>query len=89
KTLSWLEKDYRDWFTKTDGYLSTKHDPLEVYNTVKGYIKGKSTEAVAGVPYQVWREMARRKDFLNLQAALNDKQDETKRYEGVNEKIKT
>lgn len=89
KTLSWMEKDYREWNEKTVAYLSTHSEPLAIYNTVKSYIRGKSDQGVEGVPFQVWREMARRKDFLNLQTALNDKQDETKRYEGVNEKIKT
>jgi hypothetical protein len=69
--------------------MSTKSQPVTVYNTVKAYLRGKSTDDVEGVPHQIWREMARRKDFLNLQLALNDKQDEAKRYEGVNEKIKT
>lgn len=89
KTLTWMEKDYRDMFEKTSAYMSTKAQPLTMYGSVKTYIKGKSTESVDGVPYQYWREMARRKDFLNLQTALNDKQDEATRYNGVNEKIKT
>lgn len=88
KTLSWMEKDYRQWLTRFDGYLKTNGQPLNVYNTVKTYIKGKSSESLEGVPYQIWREMARQKDFLNLQAALNDKLDESRRYEGVNERIK-
>lgn len=88
KTLSWLEKDYRDWNARLNQYLTTKAQPLAVYATVKNYIRGKSTDDVDGVPYQVWRELGRRKDYLNLQASLNDKQDEAKRYEGVNEKIK-
>ncbi|MGE0528142.1 MAG: tetratricopeptide repeat protein [Bdellovibrionales bacterium] len=88
RTLSWLEKDYRDWFNRTTGYLTSKSQPLTIYGTVKSYIQGKSTDDVDGVPHQVWREMARRKDFLNMQTALNEKQDETKRYEGVNEAIK-
>jgi tetratricopeptide (TPR) repeat protein len=89
KTLSFLEKDYRDWYGKTSHYLERKNKPLDIYATVRNYIRGKSADDVEGVPFQVWREMAHRKDFLNLQAALNDKADETKRYEGVNEKIKT
>ncbi len=89
KTLTWMEKDYRDWNDKTLEYLKNKSEPLAIYNTVKTYIRGKSDQSVDGVPFQVWREMARRKDFLNLQSALNEKQDEAKRYEGVNEKIKT
>lgn len=89
KSLSFLEKDYRDWSTKMNGYMTTgKVTADSMYNNVKTYIRGKSDENLHGVPYQIWREMARRKDFLNLQAALNEKLDETKRYEGVNEKIK-
>jgi hypothetical protein len=76
-------------YDRTQGYMSHKSEPVAVYNTVKSYIKGKSADNVEGVPYQFWREMARRKDFLNLQTALNDKQDEAHRYDGVNEKIKT
>lgn len=89
KTLTWLEKDYRDWKDKTSEYLDKKPSASAMYNTVKTYIRGKSDQGIEGVPYQVWREIARRKDFLNVQTALNDKQDETKRYEGVNEKIKS
>lgn len=89
RTLSFLEKGYRDWYDKTNHYLANKSQPLALYNTVKTYIRGKSDDSVEGVPFQVWREMARRKDFLNLQAALNDKQDEAKRYNGVNERIKS
>ena len=88
KSLTWLERDYRDWSNKTSAYLATKGNPDAIYATVKNYIRGKSTDDVDGVPFQVWREVAHRKDFLNMQTALNDKTDETKRYEGVNEKIK-
>ncbi len=89
RTLSFLEKDYREWSGKTSHYLEMKSKPIDIYTTVKNYIRGKSDSDVEGVPYQVWREMAHRKDFLNVQVALNDKSDESKRYEGVNEKIKT
>lgn len=88
KSLSFLEKDYRTWSERLNEYLKTKTGPQDVYNTVKNYVRGKSTDNVDGVPFQVWRELARRKDFLNQQTALNDKQDEVRRYEGVNEKIK-
>jgi tetratricopeptide (TPR) repeat protein len=89
KTLTWMEKDYREWHSKLEQYLEGKgSEPLNVYKTVKSYIQGKSSDNIEGVPFQVWREMARRKDFLNIQTALNDKTDESRRYEGVNEKIK-
>lgn len=88
KTLTWMEKDYRDFFDRTKGYLENKSQPSTIYQTVRNYIRGKSDQNIDGVPYQVWREMAHRKDFLNVQVALNDKQDESTRYNGINEKIK-
>lgn len=89
KTLTWLEKDYRDWHQRLDRFMESKGtDAVAVYKTVRSYIQGKSSDNLEGVPFQVWREMARRKDFLNIQTALNDKLDEARRYEGVNEKIK-
>ncbi len=88
KTLSWLESDYRKWFTQINQYMNTKPSAPQIYSSVAQYIRGKSTADLNGVAYQIWREMARRKDFLNLQSALNEKTDEVKRYEGVNSKIK-
>lgn len=87
KTLTFLEKDYRDWMTKESNYLSNRGNPANIYSTVKSYIRGKSTNDVDGVPYQVWREMAHRKDFLNAQEGLNDKIDESQRYLQVNQKL--
>src|SRR5690606_30701875 len=69
KTLTWLEKDYRKWYDHLDAYLKTKSQGPLVYESVKSYIRGKSTESVDGVPFQLWREMARGKEFLNLQSA--------------------
>jgi hypothetical protein len=88
RTLSFIEKDYRDWSGKLGQYLQTKNKPAELYATIRSYIKGKSSEDLEGVPYQIWREMAHRKEFLNMQTALNDQQDEMARFEGVNSKIK-
>lgn len=88
RTLSYIEKDYRDWANKLGAYLQIKSKPAELYSSIRSYIKGKSSEDVEGVPYQVWREMAHRKEFLNMQTALNDQQDEMARFEGVNSKMK-
>lgn len=81
RTLSWLEKEYRPWMDKVSQYMSEKKkDPLAYYATMKTYLQGKSTDDIEGLPYQVIREMGRRKDFLNDQAALNQKVDEVERY---------
>ena len=88
RTLTQLEKEYRDFQVKTAKYLENR-DPASMYASARGYIQGKSTADVDGVPFQVWREVAHRRDFLNLQTSLNDQADESTRYGGVNEKIKT
>ncbi len=87
KTLTWLEKDYRKWYDHLDAYLKTKSQGPLVYESVKSYIRGKSTESVDGVPFQLWREMARGKEFLNLQSAMNDKLDEVRRFSEAHERM--
>src|SRR5690606_38382664 len=31
KTLTWMEKDYRDWYSRTDNYLKNKGQPMTIY----------------------------------------------------------
>lgn len=83
RTLSWLEHEYRPWGDKTKAYLEQKRSALDIYELTKTYLKGKSDQDVAGLPPQVLREMARQKEFLNLQGALNDLSDEFGRYDAV------
>lgn len=87
RTLSWLEHDYRPWAASIEKYVSTKKLASDYYETAKGYLKGKSDEDADGLPYQVVREMARQREFLNYQLALNEKADETGRYEAVDKKL--
>lgn len=88
QTLTELEKQYRGWYNRTNAYLSAGRSSSAVYRTVKTYLKGKSTRDVDNLPYQVIREVARHKDFLNLQSDINAKSDELGRYNGVNREIK-
>ena len=88
RTLTQLEKDYRDWSNSLNAYMTPSRRPAQVYETVKTYVSGKSTDDVENVPHQVLREAARNKDFLNTQSAINEKSDELARYEGVNREIK-
>lgn len=88
KTLSKLEEDYRKWNVSLGGYMTPSRQPSQIYDTVRTYLAGKSTDDVAGLPYQILREAARNRDFLNSQVAINEKSDEVVRYEGVNTKIK-
>lgn len=83
KTLSLLESDYRPWQNAVSNYIKKKSDSKNYYHTVKRYLSGQSSSNVDGLPFQVIREMARQKGFLNAQGAINDKFDEKQRYEGV------
>lgn len=88
KTLNWMEKDYRPWAQSLSQYLTNHTSEGAVYKTVKTYLQsGKSTADVDGLPFQIVREAARSKEFLNHQTALNDKEDELIRYQVINEKI--
>ena len=83
KTLSLLETDYRPWRDAVTSYIKRNPASKNYYHTVKRYLTGKSSANVDGLPYQVIREMARQKGFLNAQGAINEKFDEKQRYEGV------
>jgi hypothetical protein len=87
RTLSKLESDYRDWNTKLISYLSPARTPASVYETVKSYLKSKSSTDVEGLPYQLVREAARGKSFLNSQNAINEKSDEAGLFAGVREDL--
>lgn len=87
RTLSKLEQDYREWLNKLNGYLSTKNASAS-YETVKQYLRSKSNTDVEGLPYQLVREAARGKEFLNVQIAINDKSDEMSTFSGVSDKIR-
>ncbi len=80
KSLSLHEKEYRDWKTKLNTYLASNNSGFSIYQTVSKYLAGKSTVDVDGLPYQVIREIARQKDFLNIQKDINSKVDESRNY---------
>jgi hypothetical protein len=88
KTLSYLEKDYRKWYTDAAKYRQAKKEAARYHDTVVTYLKGKSDHDADGLPFQVVREMARQKFYLNKQAALNEDLDQLERHKGINEKIK-
>lgn len=78
KSLSVLERDYRPILQKFERYTSAKP---AYYNTVRNFIMApKGTKEVDGLPTPVVREMARHRDFTNLQKALNRQIDERALY---------
>ncbi len=78
KTLSMMEHEYRPDLEKMEKYVSTKPS---YYQTVRNFMSApkKATE-VDGLPLPIVREMARHRDFTNLQKALNRQIDERALY---------
>lgn len=78
KSLSVLEHDYRPVLQKVERYSSAKPDH---YQTVRNFLQApKGTKEVDGLPIPVVREMARHRDYTNLQKALNRQIDERALY---------
>ena len=74
KTLSMMEHDYKPQLEKMEKYTASSPS---YYQTVRNFMNApkKATE-VDGLPLPVVREMARHRDFTNLQKALNRQSDE-------------
>lgn len=83
RTLTRLEQSHKSWMTALDTYTNVKKTPAEYYSTVKNYIKGKSDQNVDGLPSQIIREIARQREFLNKQNALNVLEDEIAQYQFI------
>lgn len=80
RSLTTLEQMYRPWLNSMQSYMIDKKD---YYETVKQYLKSTSASDVDGLPHQVIREMARQKDFLNHQKAINNREDEMARFSQI------
>lgn len=87
RTLTVLEKEYRAMLTSIDNYeksIGSFSDGR--YGTIRRFLVGfnqpgrTDLKDVDGLPSQVIREIARQKDFLNLQKALNRQIDEKAVY---------
>ncbi len=87
RNLSVLEKDYRPWRSQIEGYINRNLSAEQSYATIKTYMRGKPTDPAEGMAASVLREVARRKDFLNQQSILNDKEDELARYATLDDKV--
>ena len=88
KTLTYLEKEYRTANEQAKVYLEKNKGTGNYYESVKSYLRSSSSATVDGLPGPILREMARQKDFLNVQIALNDSEDELTRYNGMHDKIR-
>ncbi len=81
KTLSYFESKYQPWLDKMDRYMEARKESVYYYTTAVKFLSNvKSTADVDGLPYQVVREIAHHKDFLNAQEAINQFVDEGEGY---------
>ncbi len=81
KSLSMMEREYRPSLEKMEKY-SASHPSY--YQTVRNFMSApKKTTEVDGLPLPIIREMARHRDFTNLQKALNRQVDENSLYSKI------
>ena len=82
-SLTKLEKNYGDWYRAVESYIKNNKTGENYYSTVTGYLKGKSDQNHSGLPFQVIREMARQRTYLNYQDSINLKVDELTQYDFI------
>ncbi len=89
KTLSILEHDYRPYLAKMESYIARAGNQPLYFQTVRNFIatSAKAGGEVDGLPSQIVREMARHRDFTNLQKSLNRLIDERPNYAKVNGEV--
>jgi hypothetical protein len=87
RTLGIMEQDYRPWQDRVAQYIKNAENQQAYFTTVKKYLTGKSNQEVDGLPYQIIREVARQRNYLNAQSSINDKIDELGRYSPVDTMI--
>lgn len=90
RTLTTLEKDYRTMLGSIDRYdKEIKSFSDGRYGTIRRFLQGfnkpgrTDLKDVDGLPSPVIREIARQKDFLNLQKSLNRQIDERGIYNRI------
>ncbi|MCB0420893.1 MAG: hypothetical protein KDD61_07850 [Bdellovibrionales bacterium] len=88
RSLSHLEKEHSQWYKGIDSYIKNTKLARQYYETVKKYLRGNSQTDVDGLPYQVIREISRRKEILNYQASMNEKEDELKQYGYIDDMVR-
>jgi hypothetical protein len=88
KMLSILEHEYRPALSKMERYITSAKQKPTYYQTVRNFLSApKEAKEVDGLPVQVIRDMARHRDFTNLQKALNRQLDERAFYDKLEDDI--
>lgn len=81
KSLSILEHDYRPYLQQIESYIQRSEGHSAYYQTIRNFLSAaKGINEVDALAMPVVREMARHRDFTNLQKALNRELDERASY---------
>ncbi len=87
RSLTRLEKMYRPFMSEIANYTKVNKQARTYYSTVKKYLRSNRKQKVDGLSPAVIREMARHRDFINLQKSLNRGIDERKVYNNLNKSV--
>ena len=94
RTLTVLEKEYRTMLSSIDSYQKSVSSFTDGrYGTIRRFLVGfnkpghTDVKDVDGLPSQIIREIARQKDFINLQKSLNRQIDEKAAYAKIESEI--
>ena len=81
KTLSVLESKYRPQLEQMGSFAKNNEKNIKnYYDTVLTYLKNPKLSEVNSLNYVLIREMARHKDYLNVQDSINRLVDENEQY---------
>lgn len=83
RALTRTEELHSEHLKSIQAYVKKHSKPQDYYETARKYIRSRSNPEIDGLPGQVIREIARQRGFLNVQEAINNKQDEIEQYDFI------
>ncbi len=83
QAINLFERVHGGWSQAISKYMTEHKTPAKYYDTVKMHLQNQSLLTVEGLPLQVVREMARHRDFINAQNAVNEMVDEAEQWRFV------
>ncbi len=83
QTVNVFDRIHSGWSQGIEKYMTENKSPAKYYETVKAHLQNPNLTNVNGLPSQVVREMARHRDFINAQNAVNEMVDEIEQWRFV------
>ncbi|MBK9293029.1 MAG: hypothetical protein IPM57_01040 [Oligoflexia bacterium] len=82
KAITILEQKYTPWLQQMQSYLK-RNDAQKTYSTVIKHLESKKNIDIDGLSYQVVKEIARQRDFLNKLMSYNALLDEDGHFNNI------